>query len=153
LRRARRWKGRPVSNGGEGRAARLSAALSEADQSRLYEDNIVRQTGGRWTELDDRRPQDFNSLLAMKPPVRPLWDWSSTAVARNARRWIEPALAESWKNSSDGKTWTFTLRKGVKMGGGTAFHAMSSSSSFDLIYDKKSRRARDVLTFDGKPLA
>lgn len=36
---------------------------------------------------------------------------------------IEPALAESWTHSSDGRTWTFNLRPGVKWRDGEDFDA------------------------------
>ena len=36
---------------------------------------------------------------------------------------VEPALAESWKSSDDGLTWTFHLRVGVKFHDGTTFNA------------------------------
>ncbi|MCL4425518.1 MAG: ABC transporter substrate-binding protein [Firmicutes bacterium] len=36
---------------------------------------------------------------------------------------VEPALAESWKVSDDGKVWTFNLRKNVKFHDGTPFNA------------------------------
>jgi peptide/nickel transport system substrate-binding protein len=42
---------------------------------------------------------------------------------RGADGSTQPALAQSWKQSSDGKTWTFTLRSGVKYHDGREFTA------------------------------
>lgn len=46
---------------------------------------------------------------------------------------LEPALAESWTISKDGKTYTFKLRKGVKFSDGTLFNAAIVKKNFDAI--------------------
>jgi peptide/nickel transport system substrate-binding protein len=50
---------------------------------------------------------------------------------------VEPALATSWKISSDGKLYTFTLRKGVKFHDGTDFNAAAVKFNFDRMLDDK----------------
>jgi peptide/nickel transport system substrate-binding protein len=47
---------------------------------------------------------------------------------------IQPALAESWDASTDGKTWTFKLRDGVKFQDGEAFNAAAVCANFDRWY-------------------
>jgi peptide/nickel transport system substrate-binding protein len=44
---------------------------------------------------------------------------------------LEPALAESWEVSTDGLTYTFHLRQGVKFSDGTPFTASDVVYSFD----------------------
>jgi len=48
---------------------------------------------------------------------------------------IEPALATKWDSSADGKTWTFTLREGVKFSDGTDFNAEAVCFNFDRWYN------------------
>src|SRR5262249_43669733 len=51
---------------------------------------------------------------------------------------VGPALAESWDVSSDGLTWTFHLRKGVKYHYGTPFNAANYIKTIKrLMVDKK----------------
>jgi peptide/nickel transport system substrate-binding protein len=44
---------------------------------------------------------------------------------------LEPALATSWKESPDHKTFTFALRQGVTFHDGTPFTAAAIKASFD----------------------
>jgi peptide/nickel transport system substrate-binding protein len=46
---------------------------------------------------------------------------------------IKPGLATAWTPSSDGLTYTFTLRKGVKFHDGTDFDATAAKFNFDRI--------------------
>ena len=50
---------------------------------------------------------------------------------------VEPALAESWDISADGKTYTFNLRAGVKFHDGSAVDADAIKFNFDRMLDDK----------------
>ena len=50
---------------------------------------------------------------------------------------VEPALAESWDISADGKTYTFNLRSGVKFQDGTNVDADAVKFNFDRMLDDK----------------
>lgn len=49
---------------------------------------------------------------------------------------VEPALAESWTVSEDGRTYDFTLRQGVKFHDGTPFDSQAVKFNFDRMLDK-----------------
>jgi peptide/nickel transport system substrate-binding protein len=44
---------------------------------------------------------------------------------------LEPLLATSWKTSPDGKTYTFTLRHGVRFSDGSPFNSAAAKESFE----------------------
>ena len=45
----------------------------------------------------------------------------------------KPLLATSWQTASDGMSWTFTLRSGVKFSDGTPFTAAVAKANFDRV--------------------
>jgi peptide/nickel transport system substrate-binding protein len=60
---------------------------------------------------------------------------------------LEPALAESWTVSPDGKVYTFKLRQGVKWSDGEAFTADDVVFTYDQIIENPEARAGDAATF------
>ncbi|EYB69194.1 extracellular solute-binding protein [Deinococcus phoenicis] len=65
---------------------------------------------------------------------------------------VEPALAESWTISPDGKVYTFKLRQGVKWSDGQTFDADDVVFTYDQIIMNPEARAGDAASFklDGK---
>jgi peptide/nickel transport system substrate-binding protein len=49
---------------------------------------------------------------------------------------VEPALAESWETSEDGKTWTFKIREGVTFHDGTPLDAAAVCFTLDRMYNQ-----------------
>jgi peptide/nickel transport system substrate-binding protein len=54
----------------------------------------------------------------------------------NTKR-IEPGLAEKWEMSTDGRVWTFHLRKGVRFHDGSALDAAAVVFSLDRVRDSR----------------
>jgi peptide/nickel transport system substrate-binding protein len=66
---------------------------------------------------------------------------------------IEPALAESWTISPDKRTWTFTLRQGVRWTDGTPLTIDDVLFSLQVVFTKGVQSTTvDILTFGGKPV-
>jgi len=60
---------------------------------------------------------------------------------------LEPALAEKWDQSNDGKTWTFALKQGVKFSDGTPFDAAAVCFNFDRWYNMKGDAAQSQMIY------
>lgn len=58
-----------------------------------------------------------------------------------------PALATEWDSSADGKTWTFTLREGVKFHDGTDFNAEAVCFNFNRWYNFTGLLQSDSITY------
>ena len=54
---------------------------------------------------------------------------------------VIPWLAKSWTHSTDGKTWTFTLRDDVTFSNGEAFDAHAAAENFRVVLDNRQRHA------------
>ncbi len=62
---------------------------------------------------------------------------------------LEPSLAEKWEPSNDGKTWTFSLKSGVKFSDGTPMDAASVCFNFDRWFNMKGAAAQSQMIYYG----
>ncbi len=60
---------------------------------------------------------------------------------------LAPGLATAWQGSNEGKTWTFTLREGVKFHDGTSFNAAAVCANFDRWFNMPGAAAQDQMIY------
>jgi peptide/nickel transport system substrate-binding protein len=60
---------------------------------------------------------------------------------------LAPGLATAWQASDNGKTWTFTLREGVKFHDGTPFDAAAVCANFDRWFNMPGAPAQDQMIY------
>lgn len=95
--------------------------------------NVYRRPLGHDPQtLDPARISDIYSLSVAQQIFDGLVQFDRTLT-------IAPALAEFWKASRDGLTWTFTLRKGVKFHHGRELTSDDVVYSFTRILDPKTK--------------
>ena len=75
--------------------------------------------------LDPWNADDANTLLVTRQIFETLVDYEPGGFK------IVPKLAESWSVSSDGRSWTFALRRGVKFHDGADLDAAAVVLNFD----------------------
>jgi peptide/nickel transport system substrate-binding protein len=112
--------------------------------------------GGAFLDAQVSDPRTFNPILAQETSssgaIGGLFDGLVEDNGETTE--VEPALAESWTTSKDGRTWTFVLRKGLQWSDGAPMTADDVVFTFKVIYDKKIPNSlQDVLTVAGKPIA
>lgn len=92
---------------------------------------LVYGAGGPPVNLEPGNVTDGNSVIAIDQIYNRLTDSKPGTVE------LEPSLATKWSSSTDGKTWTFKLRSGVKFHDGTDFDAEAVKFNVDRWWDAK----------------
>jgi peptide/nickel transport system substrate-binding protein len=132
-----------------GLAGALAVSLSACAQSQR--DTGGGGTGGTLVFGAAGAPKNFDPIFnddgESFRPIRQMYD---TLIAyKPGSADLEPALATKWEPSPDGKSWTFTLRQGVKFQDGTPFNAAAVCFNFDRWFNMKGAAAQSQMIYYG----
>ncbi|MBI4279718.1 MAG: ABC transporter substrate-binding protein [Armatimonadetes bacterium] len=141
--------------GGAGQAAPVAPRLPDIPVPKVSEGGPGIR-GGTLVVSTISDPKTFNVVVAQETSssaaVGPVFEGLVEEHGETTE--VEPAMAESWSVSPDGRTWTFNLRQGIKWFDGKPFTADDVVFTFDALYDPKVINSfADVLTMGGKKIA
>ena len=115
------------------RVAGIGAALAACQQAAPPAGQL-RQTGGTIRIAIGVDPDTLDPAGQTTTTVQNLVDYVVEGlVAIDEKGKTQPLLAERWDQSGDGRTYSFSLRKGVTFHDGAAFNATAVKRSFDRI--------------------
>ena len=138
-----------------GWAASPAPAAINPSEDVQHQDGDVGQYGGRLVIGQRAEPKTLNPVTATDAVSREVTGRCHAdliSINRVSQK-TEPALAESWKTSPDGRSFTLKLRKGIRFSDGQPFDADDVVFSFNLYLDEAiGSPQRDLLVIDGKPL-
>ena len=116
----------------------------------------AQQSGGSLTLALRAEPKTLNPVTAVDAASREVIHRMMADlihINRETQR-TEPALAESWTASRDGRSYTLRLRRGLRFSDGHAFDASDVLFTFRVYLDPKiASPQRDLLVIGGKPIA
>jgi peptide/nickel transport system substrate-binding protein len=119
-------------------------------------DSEIGHYGGKLIASLRSEPKTLNPVSALDTPSRKVLALMNADLIHINRyaQGTEPALAKSWKVSSDGRRYTLQLRRGIRFSDGQPFDADDVVFTFQVFLDEKTRSPqRDLLVIGGKPLA
>ena len=137
---------------------RAGAALNLLDTAEelMVTDNTPGPSGGSVVVALRSEPKTLNPVIAKDVSSREVIGQMTADLIHINRgsQQPEPALATSWKVSSDGLHYTLQLRKGLRFSDGVAFDADDVVFSFRVYTDEKiDAPQRDSLITGGKPIS
>ena len=112
--------------------------------------------GGRLVISLRAEPKTLNPLTAADAPSREVIGAMQADLVHinRATQLTEPALAKSWKISSDGLQYTLTLRQGLRFSDGHPLDADDVLFTYRVYLDENVHATqRDLLIVGGKPIA
>ena len=142
-----------------GAAAPIAVAFSRQETSKemlLTLPGEVGRPGGRLVLSLRAEPKTLNPMVAADAPSREVISTMQADLVHinRATQLTEPALANSWKVSSDGLDYTLTLRQGLRFSDGEPLDAEDVLFTFRVYLDESVHSSqRDLLIVGGKPIA
>jgi ABC-type transport system substrate-binding protein len=116
----------------------------------------VGRAGGQLVVIQRTEPRTLNPATAIDIPSRDvIWRTMADLIHINRdTQQTEPALARSWVVSRDGRSFTLSLRRGVRFSDGDPFDADDVLFSFQVHMDEKvGSPLRDQLIVGGQPIS
>ena len=114
-------------------------------------DDTGEKSGGTFVFAGAGDPKNFDPIFnddgESFRPARQIFD--TLIMHKPGTAELAPGLAESWEHDTDGKVWTFKLRKGVKFHDGTEFNADAVCFNFDRWYNIKGAAAQSQMIYYG----
>ncbi|GHF75333.1 peptide/nickel transport system substrate-binding protein [Amycolatopsis bartoniae] len=141
--RVARWRRLALIGLSGALAVSMSACASERGSGGGADDTFVFGAAGAPKNFDPIFNDDGESFR----PVRQMFDTLVTYKPGTTE--LEGDLATAWTPSPDGKSWTFTLRQGVKFHDGTPFNAAAVCFNFDRWYNMKGAAAQSQMIYYG----
>ncbi len=131
------------------------AKLPDIENPKVVTSGKIGRYGGTLVTAETSDPRTLNGIISQETsssiPISRVFDGLVETNFDTTE--VEPALAESWTVSPDGRTWTFKLRKGVKFHDGAELTADDVAFNMEAAFTPNvSTTRKDTLAVAGKPM-
>ena len=138
-------------------AAILGALVVDSpwNDLRAAENGEIGRRGGRLVVSERAEPKTLNPVTALDGSSREILGLLHADLIHINRASLrtEPALANAWNVSPDGRVYTVELRRGLKFSDGEPFDADDVLFTFEVYMDERVHAPqRDLLIISGKPI-
>ena len=140
---------------GMGPVAAALAPQGNSNEELLTLSGEAGRPGGRLVTSLRAEPKTLNPVVATDAPSQEVIGAMQADLVHinRATQLTEPALAKSWKVSSDGLDYTVTLRQGLRFSDGQPMDAEDVLFTFRVYLDEAVHAPqRDLLIIGGKPI-
>lgn len=118
---------------------------SEQKESVEQENSGPPQSGGT-INLATTSALNLDPLMAKDDEIKAILSLIYEGLVKiDSQGMVQPALAESWQISDDGRTYTINLRTDVKWHNGEAFSSADVKATFDKIKELKKQKRSDEM--------